>query len=216
MVLRNQQCAGRGYGSRVVCYRCFKPQVACVCESIEPVANRTGIIVLQHPRERFHAIGTVRIARLGLQNVRVEQCSQWADSSVIQEQLPERSALLYPTANARELSSLPIEEHPRHLIVLDGTWFHAKKIYDAHQWLHHLPHVSLTPSEPSRYRIRPEPRRSYVATLEAIVYALRVIEPQTAGLDALLRSFAAMVDWQAAYTPAAAAAEWESFGEPVV
>jgi DTW domain-containing protein YfiP len=205
MLLRNYECVGSGHRPRVVCYRCFKPQVACICESIERVANRTGIIILQHPRERFHAIGTVRIARLALENVRIEACSQWADSSAIHAQLPEQSALLYPTARARELATLPIAEHPRHLIILDGTWFHAKKIYDAHQWLHDLPHIRLTPSQPSRYRIRPEPRRAYVATLEAIVYALQIIEPQTPGLDALLRSFVAMVDWQAAYTAAAAA-----------
>ena len=38
-----------------------------------------------------------------------------------------------------------------------------------------------------------------MATIEAIIYALRILEPGTAGLDGLLRSFAAMVDRQAAY-----------------
>jgi DTW domain-containing protein YfiP len=201
---RNEQGMEGGDRPRPVCYRCFKPRVACICGLIEPVANRTGIIILQHPRERFHAIGTVRIARLALRNVRVELCSPWMESSAIRAQLPERSALLYPTSDARELATLPVEDHPHHLVILDGTWFHAKKIYDAHRWLRDLPQLRLTPTEPSRYRIRPEPRQSYVATLEAIVYALRLLEPQTPGLDGLLRSFVAMVDWQAAYTPAAA------------
>jgi DTW domain-containing protein YfiP len=203
MFPRQRQPTLDGRDPRLECYQCFKPQVACICASIERVANHTGIIILQHPRERFHAIGTVRIARLALENLRVEACSPWEDSSAIRAQLPEGTALLYPTAGARELATLRVEEQPRHLVILDGTWFHAKKIYDAHQWLHDLPHVGLTPSEPSRYRIRPEPRASYVATLEAIVYALRIIEPQTRGLDGLLRSFSAMVDWQAEYTPGA-------------
>ena len=78
----------------------------------------------------------------------------------------------------------------------------AKKIHDAQHWLHDLRHVRLTPDEPSRYRgTRAEPKAQYVATLEAIVYALRIIEPHTRGLDGLLRSFAAMVDRQAAFTP---------------
>lgn len=203
MSSRHRHATLAGRSPRPVCYLCFKPQVACICGTIERVANQTGIIILQHPRERFHAIGTVRIARLALENVRVEACSQWVDSSAIRAQLPERTALLYPTIGARDLATLPVEEQPRHLVILDGTWFHAKKIYDAHHWLHALPQVRLTPSEPSRYRIRPEPRKSYVATLEAIVYALRIIEP-TPGLDGLLRSFAAMINWQAAYTPLAA------------
>jgi DTW domain-containing protein YfiP len=188
---------------RLECYQCFKPRIACICASIEPVANQTGIIILQHPRERLHAIGTARIARLGLAKVRVEPLAPWADGSFMRAQLPPQAALLYPAAGARELAALPVDERPRHLVILDGTWFHAKKIYDAHQWLHDLPHVSLTPIVPSRYRIRPAPNALYVATVEAIVYALRIIEPQTRGLDGLLRNFAAMVDRQAAYTPAA-------------
>ena len=73
--------------------------------------------------------------------------------------------------HARELAELRGEERPRHLVILDGTWFHAKKIYDAHAWLRDLPHVQLTPNEPSRYRVRRQPRPQCLATLEAIVHA---------------------------------------------
>lgn len=186
---------------RPACYVCFKPQVACICASIEQVENQTGIIILQHPRERLHAVGTSRIARLGLAKVRVEWCTQWADGSAIRARLPKRAALLYPADGARELATLPIEARPRHLVVIDGTWFHAKKIYDTHRWLRDLPRVSLTPNAPSRYRIRREPQAWCIATIEAIVDALRIIEPQTVGLDGLLRCFSSMVDRQAAFMP---------------
>ena len=189
---------------RRVCYQCFKPEVACICASIERVANQTGIIILQHRRERFHALGTARIARLALAKVCVEACMPWAEAAALRIQLPEQTALLYPAVGARELAAMPIEERPQHLVVLDGTWSHAKKIYNAHHWLRALPLVRLTPSDPSRYRIRPEPNERYVATVEAIVYALRIIEPQTRGLDGLLRSFSVMVDRQAAYIPGTA------------
>jgi tRNA-uridine aminocarboxypropyltransferase len=186
---------------RATCYRCFKPQVSCICGSIERVANRTGVIILQHPHERFHPVGTARIAQLGLASVRLEPCAPWTDGARARAGLPHGAALLYPAADARELAALAVEERPRHLVVLDGTWFHAKKLYDAHAWLRDLPHLSLTPAEPSRYRIRRQPKKRYVATLEAIVCALRILEPETRGLDGLLRSFAAMVDRQAAYAP---------------
>lgn len=189
--------------TRPACYRCFKPQVACICASIEPVTNRTGIVILQHPHERFHALGTVRILRLGLAQVRVEPCAPWEDQPETRTRLPERTALLYPSPEARDLGTLPIADRPRHLVVLDGTWFHAKKLFAAHRWLADLPHVCLTPDEPSRYRLRAEPRPSCVSTVEAVVCALRILEPHTRGLDGLLRSFAAMIDRQAAYTPAA-------------
>lgn len=197
----------RGAGSRAgrpECYRCLKPQAACVCALVAPVANRTGLLILQHPRERFHAVGTVRLLRLSLARIRVEACTPWADASALGGSLPPRTAVLYPAPAARALDTLPAVERPRHLVVLDGTWFHTRKMYAAQRWLGELPHVCVRPPEPSRYRIRPEPRAEYVSTVEAVVCALRILEPETAGLDALLRSFDAMVDRQAAYTPVTA------------
>jgi len=176
--------------------------VACICDAIRPVANRTGITILQHPRERFHALGTTRIARLGFARVRVEWCAPWEDAGAIRDRLPAGAALLYPAPQARDLTALPADERPRHLVVLDGTWFLAKKIYDAHAWLHALPHVALTPTRPSGYgSLRREPQAHCLATLEAIVDALRIIEPATVGFDGLLAAFDGMLARQAAFVP---------------
>jgi DTW domain-containing protein YfiP len=191
-----QQRAPRAY-----CRRCDKAQVACLCAVVSPVANRTGLTILQHPRERSHALGTVRIARLGLRHLHVERCAPWEDSSAIRARVPAGAALLYPAPSARPLDELPRGQRPHHLVVLDGTWFHAKKIYDAHQWLRELPQVCLLPQRPSGYRIRREPRRHCLATLEAIVEALRILEPRTRGGDALLAAFATMIDWQESHMP---------------
>lgn len=194
--------AARAHRAR--CYRCFKAAATCICGSLERVENATGIVILQHPRERFHAIGTVRFARLGLSNVRVLPCLPGDHAGAVQAQLPAGAALLYPSEAARDLATLPAEERPRHLVILDGTWTHARKLYRAQRWLHELPHLRLRPSEPSRYRLRREPRHDYVATIEAIVAALRILEPRLDGLDGLLASFAAMIDRQAAFSDAAA------------
>lgn len=185
---------------RAACYVCFKPQVACICASIEPVANRTGIVILQHPRERFHPIGTTRIARLALQRVRVEPCAPWVEGDALRCGVPDGAAVLYPDPTASDLAALSGSERPHHLVLLDATWFNAKKMHEAHAWLRVLPHVRLTPAGPSRYRIRREPKPHYIGTLEAIVDALRILEPQTCGLDGLLRTFDAMIARQAAYT----------------
>jgi DTW domain-containing protein YfiP len=186
--------------ARASCYRCFKPQVACICGALRTVHNRTAVTILQHPRERFHALGTVRIARLGLARVRVEWCAPWEDAAAIRDRLPAGAALLYPGPTARDLATVPAADHPRHLVVIDGTWFLAKKIYDAHRWLHPLPHVSISPRHPSAYRgLRREPQAHCLATLEAIVGALRIIEPDTTGLDGLLDAFTTMLARQRAY-----------------
>jgi DTW domain-containing protein YfiP len=169
----------------------------CVCKRVPSVDNRTGLFVLQHPRERLHPIGTARFAHLGLRKVRVEVA--W-NAGVIEHErpgwLPEGTALLYPAPDARDLSELGPSERPQHLLVLDGTWHTAGTLYRDKTWLKQLPHLRFSPFAPSRYRLRREPERDYVSTIEAIVEALRVLEPETLGLDALLGAFDSMIDQQ--------------------
>jgi DTW domain-containing protein len=185
---------------RPVCYRCDKPLVTCICAGLVRVDNRVPVLVLQHPRERLHPIGTARFARLGLANARVEVA--W-DASRLEDEPPswlsEGSALLYPTAAARDLRELSPAERPRQLVVLDGTWNTARTLYRDKRWLHRLPHYRCLPTAPDRYRLRREPQDDYLSTIEAIVDALRILEPDTTGLDALLGAFDAMIDRQIEY-----------------
>jgi len=178
-----------------MCHSCHKPAKACVCASVARVDNRTGIYVLQHPRERHHAVGTERLARLGLRHARIEVRGP-REHRERPAYLPDDIALLYPGGNARELAGLTAAERPANLLVLDGTWTHTRTMYRDWNWLHSLPHVKLTPPRPSQYRIRAEPRAECVSTIEAIVYALQILEPDTRGLEKLLESFSRMIDTQ--------------------
>ena len=184
---------------RLHCHRCHKPQLTCVCASIRPVKNRTSVLVLQHPRERLHPIGTARFASLGLCNARVHVA--W-DASRIERRaptwLPQGTALLYPSPEARDLRELSVHERPRQLLVLDGTWHTARTLYRDKLWLRGLPRYRLLPARPGRYRLRREPQHDYVSTIEAIVEALSILEPDTTGLDGLLAAFDAMIDRQLA------------------
>lgn len=185
---------------RAVCYRCHKPTITCICSTLPRVDNRTPVLVLQHPRERLHPIGTARFARLGLSNSRVEVAwNAAAREDVPPAWVPEGAALLYPAHNARELRDLPAGEHPKALVVLDGTWSTVRTLYRDKRWLHALPHYRFSPSAPGRYRLRREPQADYVSTIEAIVEALRILEPETAGFAELLSAFDAMIDRQLSF-----------------
>jgi DTW domain-containing protein YfiP len=182
---------------RAVCYRCDKPQSMCLCASIVAVDNRTPVFVLQHPRERSHPIGTARLARLGLRTARVEVAWNAGErESIAPPWLPPDTALLYPSPHARELAALSPSERPRHLLVLDGTWHTAHSLYRDKVWLQRMPHVHFLPQSESRYRLRKQPAAACVSTIEAIVEALRVLEPDTAGLDDLIGAFDAMIEAQ--------------------
>ena len=45
-----------------LCPRCLKPLPLCVCDEIQPIANRTALLILQHPQEQDRLLGTARIA----------------------------------------------------------------------------------------------------------------------------------------------------------
>jgi len=202
-----------GHVPRDHCWGCDKPRVTCVCEVVPRVVTRTGITILQHPRERRHAIGTARIARLGLPRARVEVAWFGRDRRTTRTlTVPDGAAVLYPHPDARDLATLPPAERPRHLLVLDGTWRHAYVLRRDNPWIADLPHVSLTPPRPSRYRIRKEPRRECLSTIEAIVLALQAIEPDTPGLDGLLGAFDAMIREQEAYIRGDAPRRWSGAG----
>lgn len=179
------------------CYRCDKPERMCLCSLLAPIPNRVGVHVLQHPTERRHAVGTTRLLRLGLASVDVHVLSLRGSSSTSPPiSLPPGSGLLYPCAPDQELSTLPPDQQPEHLVVIDGTWAQAHRIFRANPWIAALPRYRLSPARGSNYRIRKEPRQECLSTVETVVAALRILEPGLRGTDALLTAFDAMIDAQ--------------------
>ena len=181
---------------RPFCYRCHKPQVTCICDYISPVYNTTKVWLVQHPRERFHPIGTARIARLGLSNFSQTITHSACDDAP--KHLPADAVLLFPGKDVPTLAELGPAERPSTLVAIDGTWNHARTMFRDNRWLQKLPRYGLVPTAPSRYRLREEPEVHCLSTIEAIVQALSVLEPGTANLDGLLRSFETMIDEQLA------------------
>jgi DTW domain-containing protein YfiP len=171
----------------------------CVCSYLRPIPNAVGVHILQHRREHRHALGTARLLRLGLASVHVHVLDlQGKGGASTPVALPEGAGLLYPSADARDLATLAEEERPAHLVVIDGTWAHANRIYRDNPWISGLPRYGLSPSEGSRYRIRSEPRPECLSTVESVVAALRCLQPDLAGTEMLDSAFDRMIDAQIA------------------
>lgn len=182
--------------SRMRCLRCWRPKALCLCATVPTIPTRTRIEILQHPQERTHPFGTARLVAMALPNARLHTVFGGLRGDLHHPlALPDDAAVLFPHPAAADLAELAPAARPSTLVVLDGTWAHAKRLYRLNPWLAGLRHVRLHP-EPSRYRIRREPQADYVSTLEAVVAALRLLEPDLVGLDALLRTFDGMVDTQ--------------------
>ncbi|HWA75940.1 MAG TPA: tRNA-uridine aminocarboxypropyltransferase [Polyangiaceae bacterium] len=183
--------------TRAHCYRCDKPRLACLCDRIPRIENRTPIVIVQHRRESRHPLGTVRIADLGLSERKILVVPPHARSdSTLPSWLPAGAGLLYPSAGASDLATLPAEARPSALVVIDGTWHQARALFRDHAWLRELPRYRLAPSEPSRYRIRREPAAHCISTIEAIVQALALLEPELAGTERLISAFDGLIDDQ--------------------
>lgn len=167
----------------------------CFCDVIPSIDNRTHILILQHVKERFHAFNTARIVKHALRNsaLIVDQTSKLASTEL---PFDASTGVLYPGPGARLLSDVPAIERPQQLVILDGTWHHAKTFMRQIPALQNLPRYRLDPASPSNYRIRKEPSESALSTLEATVEALQALEPETAGVDQLLRAFDRMIDTQ--------------------
>jgi DTW domain-containing protein len=156
------------------------------------------VVLLQHPRERDVAIGTARMASLCLPGAELHVGLRWDGSPELARALsdPARPAvLLYPGEGAIDIVKDP-PAGPVTLLVVDGTWWQAKKVVRENLELARLPRYSFTPPSPSEYRIRKEPHESFVSTLEALVHVLGVLEGDSARFQALLVPFRAMVDAQ--------------------
>jgi len=179
---------------RSMCYRCHRPRSTCICDLVARVPNRTGIWIVQHPRERFHPFGTARIARLGLTRIQLSVC--FRPDPEPPPGFPTDAALLYPADDADDLTDIEPHRRPETLVVIDGTWPHARGIYRNNPWLQGLPRYRIRPRTPGRYRIRREPARHCLSTIESIVQALECLEPDTHGLRGLLDAFDSMIDEQ--------------------
>ena len=170
------------------CYACYRPQYACFCDAIPKVANRTKLLILQHRNERTHPFNSARIVHQALQN---SELIVGRNMELAKQDLGigDNAGLLYPRKLAMPLENLSPDEIPDQFVFLDGTWNHARTMYRDIPVLKTLPCYRLTPESPSRYRIRKEPTRDSLSTLEAIVSVLQKFEPELAGLDQLMAAF---------------------------
>lgn len=183
---------------RAVCARCQRPTRVCYCAHLTSIETKTRVLLLQHPREEDMAIGTARMASLCLPNSELHVGVDFEDSPDVTRALedPERpAALLFPSDDALDVSESP-PPGPITLVVVDGTWWQARKLVRKNPRLAALPRYAFKAASPSEYRIRREPDEAYVSTIEALVHVLGALEGDADRLRALLVPFRAMIDRQ--------------------
>ena len=209
------------YTPRAVCPTCQRPEKVCLCQWIQPVANRVEVGILQHPNEVAQIKGTAKIAELSLQNCRVWVGEDFTDEATLHSWLASGEVfLLYPEIEAlKQVSGVSSDflgdlsyqvEAVRagysiekiKLLILDGTWRKTHKMMMQNSFLHGLKRLQLNPQTPSAYKIRKQRDAGSLSTVEAIYLALSQLElsePEAGKFEPLLEAFEKMVAQQLAF-----------------
>lgn len=189
------------------------PSVARVRDLIAPMDIRTRVVVLQHPQERDRDLGTVPLLQAMLPKVEVVVGLSWPSLARLLDDGDAdalRWAVLYPGSLPRELQrneqTAPVLRLDRNgnalgptpylegLLVLDGSWSQAKTLWWRNPWLLKVQRLVLHPKEPSIYgKLRKEPRREAVSTLESVADALVFNGEPRQVRESLRRVFRTMV-----------------------
>jgi hypothetical protein len=168
-----------------------------VCEFVSPLSVKTQILVLQHPQEPGVEIGTVPILQGCFPRITVRTGLSWPNlkkvlgrevenqrwgvlylGSVRVEDLPaHRPLFVVDRKGTPRLDQDEVLKHLEGIVVLDGTWSQAKTLWWRNAWLLKLSRLVLKPSKRSLYdRIRKEPRRGCLSTVESVAEVLSCIE----------------------------------------
>lgn len=182
---------------RPTCRDCDRPLVVCFCDRITVLPTRTRILLLQHPREQHMPIGTAPMAHRALPNSKLRVGLDFAQDPEVLAALADPSAtyVLFPGSAALPVEQLP-RDRPITLVVMDGTWWQAKKLLKLNPAIAALPRVAFHPQRPSAYVIRREPAPFCVSTIEALAEVLQALEPDGDRFERLLDPFHAMVERQ--------------------
>jgi DTW domain-containing protein YfiP len=172
-----------------------------VCDRVVSFPTKRRVLILQHPQEQDALLGTAQLLVASLPKAKLAVGLSWrnlAHALGEKEVDAKRWAVLFPDREAKGdgvttpkgavLDPAALEG----IVVLDGTWSQAKTLFFRNPWLRKLPRMSLAPAKPSIYgRLRAEPRRECVSTLESVAAALTACgEPPEieAGLSRVFRT----------------------------
>lgn len=171
-------------------------QLLCLCAELPRVQTRTRVVVLCHQRERWRRTNTAPLAGLTLVN---SQVCFWHNRALPPDPAPQwgegrERVLLFPAGDGPTVDAEALREKLDRitLVVPDGTWTQVRKIIGPSSDLRALPRLALPATAHARWSLREETREGGMATMDAISWAIELLEgadvaaPLTAALRAMV------------------------------
>ena len=164
---------------------------------IEPIDNRLFVLILQHPQEKREVLATAAATCAALRRAalvvglswpnlaralgRPADARQWA-ALYLGSARPaafglEREIIVVDRAGMPTADQDAMLRGLEGIVLLDGSWSEAKTLWWRNPWLLRLRRLVLNPRHRSRFgRVRREPRRAALSTLEAAVLLLKHLD----------------------------------------
>lgn len=161
------------------CQRCWILDAFCICSSVPTVSTRTEVLVVRHERESWKSTGTARIAALGMPSLRILDFKE--NSEPAKSELPALvgpgTHLLFPTDESAPWDGTAVSR----LVLLDGTWRQARRMYAKLPALHAVPKLALPEKVTKVLQLRDSKFEAGRSTLEAIAEAIALLEGAPVG-----------------------------------
>ncbi|MCK6262073.1 DTW domain-containing protein [Vibrio sp. ZSDE26] len=191
------------------CLQCGKSHKACICRWIKSLPSNVELIILQHSGEKNRPMGTAKILTLSLENSVCfigEDFSQHTELNSLLDDSHYTHYIMYPcdqsycvsslSVNGDEQSGLGLNPSSKKIrvILLDGTWKKAYKMWQVSKNLHELPMLHLPKGLKGNYRIRKAPSDNSLSTVEAGYHVLSILQPEQ-DFTPLLTAFDNMIQF---------------------
>ena len=196
------------------CFKCFKPKSVCLCRFARELDTGVKFVFLMHPKEfRRTRTGTGYLAHSCLVGSEIIVGQDFSANQRLNQLLQDPEYLpflMYPGEDAINVIDGKAEGKLEELVkggkkllilILDATWFCAKKLIEKNPFLLDLPKLSFKGDYRSIFTFKREPRPEYISTIECCYYFIK--EMQEAGLitqeldpEPLMKIFKEMIKLQ--------------------
>lgn len=172
------------------CPSCHLPQQSCICEFRQQVSADVEFVVLMHRNETYKPTNTGRLIEATVANTHVLQwVSRSEPGEALQRLLKDpgyQPILVFPPEESyrdrvivrpepTDIAGKPL------LILLDGTWRQARRMFRLSTYLQELPVISLDQMRTSTYALRKAIHEGQLCTAEVAAALLHQLGEDEAG-----------------------------------
>lgn len=166
------------------CYKCFKPLNSCLCKYTKELDTGVKFVFLMHPKEAKRTrTGTGNLSHISLKDSEIIVGLDFAQNVRLQQLVNDPQyfpVMMYPGQEAwnahREGFAAAVGNKTLLVIILDATWFCAKKMIEHNPFLLEFPRLSFYGDYRSIFTFKHEPKPECVSTIESCYYLIKELQ----------------------------------------